>query len=162
MKLNKTILSLLLSCTFVCSAVPSVSFAADTTIYDSTISDESKEAVSQDKNASGAVPFNVFDIYDAHQGYLAEHPEYSVPSLERDCLGIDVSQWQGNVDWAAVKASGVEVVILRAGYGKFSNQVDILIANLQEYQSALHDRDAERLRALLKEGREMKERAGGR
>ncbi|MBR4626371.1 MAG: glycoside hydrolase family 25 protein [Ruminococcus sp.] len=125
MKLNKTILSLLLSCTFVCSAVPSVSFAADTTIYDSTISDESKEAVSQDKNASGAVPFNVFDIYDAHQGYLAEHPEYSVPSLERDCLGIDVSQWQGNVDWAAVKASGVEFVILRAGYGKFSNQVDI-------------------------------------
>ena len=43
-----------------------------------------------------------------------------------------------------------------------SKQVDILIANLQEYQSALHDRDAERLRALLKEGREMKERAGGR
>ncbi len=43
-----------------------------------------------------------------------------------------------------------------------SKQVDILIANLQEYQCALHDRDAERLRALLKEGREMKERAGGR
>lgn len=30
--------------------------------------------------------------------------------------GIDVSQHQGEIDWAAVKASGVEFVILRAGY----------------------------------------------
>lgn len=43
-----------------------------------------------------------------------------------------------------------------------SKQVDILIGNLQEYQKALHERDAEKLRALLKEGREMKESAGGR
>ena len=31
-------------------------------------------------------------------------------------LGIDVSKWQGKIDWAAVKASGVEYVIIRVGY----------------------------------------------
>ena len=41
-------------------------------------------------------------------------------------------------------------------------QIDMLVEHLQAYQQALHDRDADRLRALLKEGREMKETAGGR
>ena len=31
-------------------------------------------------------------------------------------LGIDVSKWNGNIDWAAVKASGVDYVIIRVGY----------------------------------------------
>lgn len=43
-----------------------------------------------------------------------------------------------------------------------SSQVDILIKNLQEYQDALHRRDADKLHELLKKGREMKESAGGR
>ena len=32
-------------------------------------------------------------------------------------LGIDVSQWQGNIDWAAAKADGVEFAIIRCGWG---------------------------------------------
>lgn len=43
-----------------------------------------------------------------------------------------------------------------------SAQLDILVENLQKYQAALHNGDAEALRALLKKGREMKETAGGR
>ncbi len=43
-----------------------------------------------------------------------------------------------------------------------TEQVDILIGHLQEYAGALRARDAEKLRALLKEGRECKEAAGGR
>lgn len=31
-------------------------------------------------------------------------------------LGIDVSKWNGNIDWAAVKSSGVSYVIIRCGY----------------------------------------------
>lgn len=31
--------------------------------------------------------------------------------------GIDVSKWQGAIDWKKVKASGVDFVIIRAGYG---------------------------------------------
>lgn len=39
--------------------------------------------------------------------------------------GIDVSEWQGVIDWEAVKASGkVDFVILRAGLGKVAAQVD--------------------------------------
>lgn len=30
--------------------------------------------------------------------------------------GIDVSQWQGNINWSKVKRSGVEYVIIRVGY----------------------------------------------
>ena len=31
-------------------------------------------------------------------------------------LGIDVSKWNGNIDWKAVKKSGVSYVIIRCGY----------------------------------------------
>ena len=32
-------------------------------------------------------------------------------------LGIDVSKWQGTIDWERVKAAGIEFAMLRAGYG---------------------------------------------
>lgn len=32
--------------------------------------------------------------------------------------GIDVSKWQGTVDWDKVKAAGIEFAMLRAGYGQ--------------------------------------------
>lgn len=39
--------------------------------------------------------------------------------------GIDVSEHQGNIDWAKVKSGGaVEFAILRAGYGKYVKQKD--------------------------------------
>lgn len=39
--------------------------------------------------------------------------------------GIDVSKWQGTIDWAKVKATGkVDFAILRAGYGKLASQKD--------------------------------------
>ena len=38
--------------------------------------------------------------------------------------GIDVSNWQGTIDFDKVKNSGVDFVILRAGYGKYDFQKD--------------------------------------
>ena len=38
--------------------------------------------------------------------------------------GIDVSQWQGNIDFTKVKAAGYDFVIIRAGYGQYVNQKD--------------------------------------
>lgn len=39
--------------------------------------------------------------------------------------GIDVSKWQGSkIDWAKVKASGIDYAILRAGYGSYISQKD--------------------------------------
>ena len=41
---------------------------------------------------------------------------------KKTLLGLDISKWNGNIDWKAVKDAGVEFVIIRAGYG--TNYVD--------------------------------------
>lgn len=38
--------------------------------------------------------------------------------------GIDVSQYQGNIDWSKVVNDGIEFAIIRAGYGKLASQED--------------------------------------
>lgn len=38
--------------------------------------------------------------------------------------GIDVSTWQGDVDYGKVKKDGIEFVIIRAGFGREPSQVD--------------------------------------
>ena len=38
--------------------------------------------------------------------------------------GIDVSKWQGEIDWNKVKKSGIEFAIIRAGYGREISQKD--------------------------------------
>ena len=37
---------------------------------------------------------------------------------------IDVSKWQGDINWQQVKAAGIQGAIIRAGYGKVSDQKD--------------------------------------
>ena len=48
--------------------------------------------------------------------------------------GIDVSQWQGNIDFNAVKKSGIDFVIIRAGYGREISQKDLYFE--QNYKRA--------------------------
>ena len=39
--------------------------------------------------------------------------------------GIDVSQWQGEIDWDAVKSGGIDFAIIRTGFGRNEpNQID--------------------------------------
>ncbi len=38
--------------------------------------------------------------------------------------GVDISKWQGDVNFKEVKASGIEFVIARIGYGMYENQKD--------------------------------------
>ncbi|MGN0561799.1 MAG: glycoside hydrolase family 25 protein [Candidatus Fimenecus sp.] len=54
--------------------------------------------------------------------------------MEKLYDGIDVSKWQGDIDWQKVKASGVQFAILRAGYGRFAGQTDKTFA--QNYHKA--------------------------
>ena len=50
-------------------------------------------------------------------------------SRKETAKGIDVSKHQGVIDWDKVKASGqVDFAILRAGFGKESNQIDVQFA----------------------------------
>ena len=45
-------------------------------------------------------------------------PVYALsPSSNEIYRGIDVSEWQGNIDFARVKEAGIEVVYIRAGQG---------------------------------------------
>lgn len=39
--------------------------------------------------------------------------------------GIDVSVYQGQIDWTKVKQAGISFAILRIGYGMFENQKDV-------------------------------------
>lgn len=39
-------------------------------------------------------------------------------------FGLDVSEYQGNIDWKKVKASGRDFAILRCGYGRYADQTD--------------------------------------
>ena len=39
--------------------------------------------------------------------------------------GIDVSKWQGTIDWQKVKNVGIDFAIIREGYGKkLPTQID--------------------------------------
>lgn len=44
--------------------------------------------------------------------------------MEKLFDGIDVSKWQGDIDWNKVKAAGVQFAMLRAGYGRYAGQAD--------------------------------------
>lgn len=54
---------------------------------------------------------------------------FSMDALPEDATaqGIDVSQWNGTIDWAKVKAAGIDFAILRVGYG--DTAVDTQFAN---------------------------------
>ena len=32
-------------------------------------------------------------------------------------LGLDISKWNGNIDWKAIKKANIDFIIIRAGYG---------------------------------------------
>lgn len=51
-------------------------------------------------------------------------PAESVNEVDTKFVGIDVSKWQGNIDWQKVKDSGVQFAIIRAGYGSSTSQKD--------------------------------------
>ena len=53
------------------------------------------------------VPFN------NNYGYIST----SCLSLNPIQKGIDVSKWNGSIDWNAVKSNGIDYVIIRAGFG---------------------------------------------
>lgn len=45
-----------------------------------------------------------------------------IPGAEKK--GIDVSEWQGKIDWAKVKADGIEYAVIRCGYGNDRTKYD--------------------------------------
>ena len=50
--------------------------------------------------------------------------------------GIDVSSWQGNIDWGTVKNQGIDFAIIRTGYGKTAPEVQTDAYFAQNYSGA--------------------------
>ena len=50
------------------------------------------------------------------QEYADETESTEIKKSDKTTFGIDVSKFQGDIDWNKVKASGVEFAIIRAGY----------------------------------------------
>lgn len=65
-------------------------------------------------------PVDPADIDSRDSGALKQRSSLQMPDITRK--GIDVSEWQWDIDWEKVKASGVEFAIIRCGYGE--NQTD--------------------------------------
>ena len=51
--------------------------------------------------------------YFDSEGYWVDNNAYEAGSIK----GIDVSQWQGSIDWQAVKNDGIQFAFVRAGHG---------------------------------------------
>ena len=49
------------------------------------------------------------------------HPAFYKASLYRLFHGVDVSVWQGSINWAKSKADGIDFAILRCGYTALNN-----------------------------------------
>jgi len=77
-----------------------------------------------------ANPIGLGDFYTDENGYLSC---LATPSV----LGIDVSFWQGEIDWAQVKEAGVEFAMIRAGC-RYSGKGDLDIDDYAQanYQGA--------------------------
>lgn len=150
MKLSMRIISVMLSTLFAGTAVFSSSVQAESSektpeiisadIYDNTNAGESKEvsgdtsettttAVTADLSVSTTTttvpekPFDVFDIYENHQNYIANPVPTDIPIYVKK-RGIDVSEYQGSINWKEVKKNGVDFAIIKAGYGREYYQVD--------------------------------------
>ena len=54
--------------------------------------------------------------------------------------GIDVSSWQGDIDFEKVKQCGIDFVILRAGYGRDVSQKDSFFEQNYKNQFPLIDK----------------------
>ncbi len=109
------------------SAVCTSAYAEDTSsVNDSILSLKSKDLAQNSLNSASAlsdakeIAFDVFDIYDAH--VASENNDD--PDIYKKSWGIDVSQWQGDINWPLVKASGVDFAIIRSGYGNEISQED--------------------------------------
>jgi GH25 family lysozyme M1 (1,4-beta-N-acetylmuramidase) len=105
------------------------------------------EAPKQTTTVTTVPSFEVFDIYEAHMKFIASSTTTTTTTTAKTTTttvtttkvvtttagpkdyssglkGMDVSRWQGTIDWSKVKSSGINFALIRAGYGDLSTQID--------------------------------------
>lgn len=113
---------LLLSMQFAVSEHAEVGKNYTISLRDATFTDSNYEIISSILLGKGSVSVLAGDGSDNSNIRKPSH------------WGIDVSRWQGDIDWEAVKADGVQFAMLRAGYGREITQEDPSFA--QNYANA--------------------------
>ena len=83
-----------------------------------TVSEENTDLISENDMGLTANSWryqNGQPIYNsASEGRILSSEPYHENATRK---GIDVSQWQGEIDWEKVKASGIDYAIIRCGWG---------------------------------------------
>ena len=91
------------------------------------VEQSSMESSAQSTQSNAKVQTTKFESneYGAHWGTYNNSKaffDYQNNMFVQQAKGvIDVSEWQGDIDWAKAKADGVEGVIIRLGYGEGNN-----------------------------------------
>ncbi len=70
--------------------------------------------ITETKSGSFADFRDEFEFEQMTASILVDEPETAYK-------GIDVSKWQGKIDWAKVKADGIDFALIRAGHGAYGS-----------------------------------------
>ncbi len=90
------------------------------------------------ETAAGTEPAQTADLLDPEKGKEKTGASVQGSSLTKKsglANGIDVSKWQGAIDWKAVRESGVDFAIIRLGYRAENGVIyedDTAVYNLQQ------------------------------
>lgn len=134
----KLLVGILILVSIICAV--NISVAPDNTINEQN---DLKELIEPDS----------LQIYDIEEGYIwvpyvkgVKHHSYNWDKLKMENgylkyeddeyiskLGIDVSHYQGNIEWKKVKETGIEFVMIRLGYRGYKNGRLVVDSNFYEY-----------------------------
>lgn len=73
-------------------------------------------------NGDGRVVFSYLVLWFDEGETEPEEPEESDESGFTPKFGVDVSDWQGKIDWEAAKAAGVQFAMIKAGSGQSGSE----------------------------------------
>ena len=104
------------------------------------VRDQSGNESSQNFNLHMIEKFNSNDNIATPEGYDFKE---AITNYKNDntMLGIDVSSFQGEIDWGKVKEAGVEFVIIRLGFGYTVNMELVLDKYFQENLKGAKEND---------------------
>ena len=120
----KKIIALLLVSLMVC--VPNISYCAPTDIiFDiinrehSTNSSRAMELLYSFKKSAKANKDNKEpkDVKIIKNEKELNEANLQKGKIQKTLIGIDVSKWDGNINWKQVKEAGIQFAVIRAGYG---------------------------------------------
>jgi GH25 family lysozyme M1 (1,4-beta-N-acetylmuramidase) len=77
------------------------------------VEDPEPAAATEDTEKGTSTVVNIEQVIEEAEAESSSNSNYE--SVSRS-YGIDVSKWQGSIDWSQVAASGVQFVIIRVGY----------------------------------------------